>query len=140
MTPEPRQVVPDAPAKSPATADTSRSQRWAEVKAVFVSALSLDGAARESFLRERCGDDEELRREVDSLLLASEDTGDFMERPPVSLKSFVDVHLRDEDPSEPALGSRVGAYRLEEEVGRGGMGSVYLATRADSEFRKRVAI
>ena len=38
------------------------------------------------------------------------------------------------------MGTRLGAYRLEREIGQGGMGAVYLATRADSEFDKRVAI
>jgi serine/threonine protein kinase len=42
--------------------------------------------------------------------------------------------------SDPKAGNRLGAYRLEREIGRGGMGEVYLATRADSEFVKQVAI
>ena len=38
------------------------------------------------------------------------------------------------------IGRRLGAYRIEREIGRGGMGAVYEAVRADNEFRKRVAI
>ncbi len=42
--------------------------------------------------------------------------------------------------NDPLIGRRVGAYRLEYEIGRGGMGAVYLGVRADNEFQKRVAI
>lgn len=126
--------------------------RWAEIKNIFGMALSLEAAERESFLQEQCGNDEELRREVDSLLFASDATDDFLEKPVLSLASFAvpepgrppssepPCSPVDEQSPEPKAGSRIGAYRLEREVGRGGMGEVYLATRADSEFVKQVAI
>jgi serine/threonine protein kinase/Tol biopolymer transport system component/Tfp pilus assembly protein PilF len=77
-----------------------------------------------------------LQREVLSLLASYDETGEFLENPLLSLPGFADAA-----PLEPNLiGQRVGAWQLVEEIGRGGMGTVYLAVRADNEFRKRVAI
>ncbi len=123
--------------------------RWAEIKDIFSTALSMETAERESFLQEQCGGDQELRRELDSLLFAYEETDDFLEKPVLSLASFAIPDPKasqsqfgsgNDQPAEAKAGSRIGAYRLEREVGRGGMGEVYLATRADSEFVKQVAI
>ena len=128
---------------------TNSKRRWAEIKNIFGMALSVEAAERESFLQQHCGNDEDLRREVESLLFAYEETDDFLENPVLSLASFAVSEPEssqsqfvpaNDQPEEPKAGSRIGAYRLEREVGRGGMGEVYLATRADSEFVKRVAI
>ena len=55
----------------------------------------------------------------------------------VDVREKVDSFSRVEELSP---GSRIGAYRLEKQIGQGGMGVVYLATRADSEYFKKVAI
>ena len=113
-------------------------ERWAQIKNLFESAISQDVSERDSFLAFQCGSDDELRREVQSLLSAYDSTGDFLEDPCFELKSFA-RDLENGGVSQP-LGSRIGAYRIDEQIGHGGMGAVYLATRADDEFRKQVAI
>lgn len=119
------------------------AERWELVKNLFESALNVSPSERASFLARECGGDDELLREVSSLLESHDETGHFMEAPVASVRG----PISDTDPitdvpagDDPMLGQRVGAYQLVKELGRGGMGAVYLAVRADNEFRKRVAI
>ncbi|HEY3458962.1 MAG TPA: hypothetical protein VGK64_30540, partial [Bryobacteraceae bacterium] len=133
MISDPLQLPPEG------RADTTGS-RWTAIKQLFEAALALQGAERNAFVERECAGDEEIRREVLSLLAAYEETGDFLENPLGSARSLFNTH-EPEFPAEPAApGTRIGAYRIEQEIGQGGMGAVYLATRADSEFDKRVAI
>ena len=100
----------------------------------MASALSVDARERAAFVHAQAGADEELRREVLSLLAAHEEAGEFLEASPMDSSS-------EPEPPEPSLaGVRVGAYELVREIGRGGMGTVYLAARADREFHQRVAV
>jgi len=103
-------------------------ERWQEVQRVFHDALERPQEVRPAFLAEACGADVELRAEVASLLRSAEEGTDFLETPPEGAV-----------PPDPAP-ARIGPYRILGELGRGGMGTVFLATRADEQFRKRVAI
>ncbi|MEX2271797.1 MAG: serine/threonine-protein kinase [Vicinamibacterales bacterium] len=105
--------------------------RWAEIKALFGEALELTPADRTRLLDARCAADPNLRREVESLLASHDAAGDFIETP-------ASVTLAPEDRSR--AGDLIGPYRIEREIGRGGMGAVYLAVRADDAYRKRVAV
>lgn len=100
-------------------------------------ASTLTGAARDSFLDQQCASDAELRNEVVSLLEAHEETAGFLEQPVAFLN---DSAGREQTLEVAQPGLRIGAYELVRELGRGGMGAVYLAVRADNEFRKEVAI
>ena len=109
-----------------------RQEHWQEIKTLLEGALERRSADRARYLDRACGDDGRLRREVESLLAAEGEAGDFIEQPAFSLR----------DPrSEPTLtGRRLGAWRLVEEIGRGGMGRVYRAVRADDAFDRQVAV
>ncbi len=103
-------------------------QRWVTVKRVLTRALELPVAERADFLTAQCGNDHALRREVESLLRAPEDQVAFLEDPAISIVGTAD------------LGRRIGRYQLTRELGSGGMGTVYRATRMDAEFEHTVAI
>jgi eukaryotic-like serine/threonine-protein kinase len=107
------------------------TDRWRRVEAIFEEVVSLPTAEREERLADLCGGDEELRREVTSLLAADAGAEDFLETPPVPADAL---------PPPSAVGQRLGPYLVERKLGEGGMGVVYLAARADGEVRQRVAI
>jgi non-specific serine/threonine protein kinase/serine/threonine-protein kinase len=107
-------------------------ERWQQVKAVFQAALERAAGERASFLDAACAGDEALRAEVASLLAEQEKLSSFIAAPAVGevkVESSLELSNR-----------RIGPYRIERELGRGGMGVVYLAERDDDQFRKQVAI
>ena len=110
-------------------------ERWQQVKDVLEQALDLAPEQREAFLDHACRDDHALRQEVDSLLQEeSEDAG-------TPLQSPVNLTLPEIEPDVDSwAGRRIGSYEIIELIGEGGMGSLFLAARADEQYRKQVAI
>lgn len=116
-------------------------ERWRQIEEIFHEALELDTGARLDFLTRSANGDQELRDEVEKLLLQFDDASSFIEQPLYdSAKSGVLQALLDDSDEDPMVGKLLGNYRIEREIGRGGMGAVYEAYRADGEFRLRVAL
>lgn len=112
-------------------------ERWRQIDALFGAALELPPEQRGAFLESACGGDRSLLDEVEALLARESDLEDFLEEPAVAAAPSPGVG----DPvAGGVLGTRIGSYRLEREIDRGGMGAVYLAVRADDELSRRVAI
>jgi len=113
--------------------------RWARADRIFDEALDRPAGERARFLDEACAGDEPLRRLVERLLAGADSVdpalddgvGDSL------VAAAVETTLGDD---APAAGTLVGRYRIEREIGRGGMAVVYLAERADGEFEQRVAL
>ena len=111
------------------------TERYARLSALFQAAIDLPTSERAAFLEANCGDDGALRREVESLLAADADEDDFIAAPIATLPPDLVGNLEEE-----CAGQSFGAYRIIREIGRGGLGTVYLAERADQQFEKQVAI
>ncbi|MGH9905995.1 MAG: protein kinase domain-containing protein, partial [Pyrinomonadaceae bacterium] len=112
-------------------------ERWKKVEEVFEAVLQRPPEERPAFLKTACAQDVSLRNQVETLLVSLERAGRSIASPPFGV-ALTDTSVDEITPS--VIGKRLGAYRIERELGRGGMGSVYLAVRADDEYRKQVAI
>ncbi|HET8675622.1 MAG TPA: protein kinase [Blastocatellia bacterium] len=113
-----------------------KPERWARIKPIFYEAAEQPADERSAFIRSRCGDDESLALEIESLLGAHDQAGSFIEGLPNESTTLT----LDAQPPDTIIGRRIGAYEVIQEIGRGGMGAVYLASRADEQFHKLVAI
>lgn len=104
---------------------------WDRVVQIFEAALDQPASVRAAFLDRQCNGDAGLRREVESLL-AHDDAGNTYLESAVAAAAETAQGLH--------TGERIGGYEIVREIGRGGMGAVYLAVRADDTFRKQVAL
>lgn len=111
-----------------------RSQNYAKVKEVFSAALELEPRRRKAFLDRNCGD-RATRLEVDSLLQAQKEAGSFLED--LSAIGVVQNSYQNTS-SDNFIGKLIDKYRIVKEIGRGGMGIVFLATR--ETFHQQVAL
>lgn len=111
-----------------------KPERWKQVDELLESALDCPAAERASFLDRACGGDEELRREVASLLVSDAQTSGFIESPPARMAA--DLFATNQ--SKPGRGERIAHYEVLRQIGSGGMGDVYLAR--DTRLGRRVAL
>jgi non-specific serine/threonine protein kinase/serine/threonine-protein kinase len=108
--------------------------RWQRLTEVFDAATALPPAERRAYVAGACADDPGLSAEVERLLVAHDRAGDFIESPAASASDALIT-------GEPGwTGKVIGPYRVVREIGRGGMGAVYLAERVDGQYEQRVAL
>lgn len=108
------------------------SKQLARVDSLLDELLDLPVDDRKSALERRCSDDAAVRAEVGSLLKAAASVGGFLSTPAMIAAEPV---FEDMPP-----GTRLGAWRILRRIGRGGMGVVYEAERAEGDFHQRVAV
>lgn len=108
-------------------------EEWEKVSQLYHAASELEGDARSAYLAQHCDGDDALRREVESLLAAEAEAGDFISSP-VAGAFASDLMKMD----GPAPGDMLGHYRILSRLGSGGMGEVFLAE--DTKLDRKVAL
>ena len=136
--------------------DGMTPERWQRITALLDEVLRCDTERRQVLLAEQCAGDDDLRREVESLLQYEQKCVSVLDEPlaprdpvprdpvPQSPNSPSTDAAGQADPAGPEVdkdevGLLIGPYRVLKKLGSGGMGTVYLAERRD-DFRKRVAL
>lgn len=118
------------------------AERWQRIRDVFDQLIELPVEQRHAFLVHLCSGDADLERDVLAMLnadaaTANEDTDVASQ----GLAVLADMARREElQVHDRLVGTRLGAFRLVQQIGSGGMGAVWLAERADGEYEQIVAI
>ncbi|AGY58424.1 serine/threonine protein kinase [Gloeobacter kilaueensis JS1] len=116
---------------------TPEQERFNRIQELFTAALELEADARAAFLSKECWEDTALRKAVEDFLEEHENAklDSFLEQPLINQDVLLDALTAELE--NPPL---IGIYQLIRQLGEGGMGTVYLAERADGQFDMQVAI
>jgi len=112
--------------------------RWQRIEALVDELLDLEPGKRQAALSRASATEPEIASEAQRLLAAMEEDDALGTSAAASFPDLVEGAT--EDAARDRSGNQLGPYRLDRVLGRGGMGVVYLAERADDEFEKRVAV
>jgi len=110
-------------------------ERWKRIQELFDAAIELAPDRRAPYLNEACPDDPELRREVESLIESAGRADGFVERALHGAAEGASPHA-----SGSMTGRTLGVWKLLSEIGRGGMGAVYLSRRDDHQYHALAAV
>jgi WD40 repeat protein/serine/threonine protein kinase len=111
------------------------NQAQPDIDSIFCTAIELASPeARAAFLEQTCAGDAELKRRVEKLLKAHFGAGSFLESRPAALAATIDIS--GEPPIGEKLGTQIGPYKLLQQIGEGGMGTVYMAEQTQPVQRK----
>jgi len=114
-------------------------ERWQKIQEILSKTESLDSGLREKAIEDLCGDDLELRDQIKLFTDESASEESFLDSPITALGNEKLWQNLDQQ-FDHFVGKNLGGYKIISELGRGGMGAVYLAERDDGEFEQTVAI
>lgn len=110
------------------------SAKFQEIEKIYQAALEIPPQMRSAYLTETCGDDDELRKEVESLLSFDTPSDQLISKPPEALAAEMFSEMKQTD----FKGKEIDQYEIISQIGKGGMGTVYLAK--DKSLGRKIAI
>ena len=113
-------------------------EQWQKIHELFETALERPVEERAAFLAQACTGDEEMQRRVEAMLAADARNDLLIDRPAYQAVDTLPSSLPGSEDSQSSSGEMIGTYRLIEELGHGGMGTVYLVQ--DTRLGRRAAL